>query len=207
MSQVAVLRCRCGKVEGRVIDASPSSVNRIVCYCDDCQAFAHALHRADLLDANGGSDIVQVAPAALDFVRGREHIAGLRLGPRGLYRFYATCCATPLGNTMGTAIPFVGIEAHGFRDADAVFGPPIGGIQGKFAMGTPPEGTVKPNLRLLARTLRKLLGWRFGGGASPHPFFDAGSKLPRPPLRVLSAAERDALRPLCGPVPARPAHA
>jgi hypothetical protein len=203
MSQIAVLRCRCGKVEGRVADASGAAVNRIVCYCDDCQAFAHQLGRADVLDVNGGSDIVQVAPAALEFVLGTEHIAGLRLGPKGLYRFHTTCCNTPLGNTVGTAIPFVGIVAQAFGDADVVFGPPIGGIQGKFAVGTPPEGTVKPNLRLLARAIRKVLGWRFGGKALPHPFFDSSSRAPRYGLRVLTPAEREALRPLCGPMPAK----
>ena len=36
----------------------------MVCYCDDCQAFLHYLGRADLLDALGGTDIVQMAPAA-----------------------------------------------------------------------------------------------------------------------------------------------
>jgi hypothetical protein len=61
------LSCRCGTVRGRVAEASPSSVNRIVCYCVDCQAFAHHLRRADVLDAHGGSDIVQVAPARLTF--------------------------------------------------------------------------------------------------------------------------------------------
>jgi hypothetical protein len=209
MSQVAVLRCRCGKVEGRVVDASGSTVNRVVCYCDDCQAFAHALNRADVLDAHGGSDVVQVAPAALEFVRGTELIAGLRLGPRGLFRFHATCCNTPIGNTMGTSIPFVGIVAHAFADADALFGPPIGGIQGKFAVGTPPAGTVKPDLRVIARSIRKVLGWKLHGKATPHPFFEPGAKAPRYPLRVLTPAERDALRPLCGPMaaPTQPARA
>ena len=65
MSARAEFRCRCGEVRGFVADASPRTVNRVVCYCDDCQAFAHRLGRADLLDAHGGSDVVQVAPASL----------------------------------------------------------------------------------------------------------------------------------------------
>jgi hypothetical protein len=207
MSQVAELRCGCGKVEGRVQNASGPTVNRVVCYCDDCQAFAHQLGRADLLDAHGGSDIVQVAPAALEFMRGSEHIVGLRLGPKGLYRFYAKCCNTPLGNTVGTGIPFVGILAQAFTAADATFGPPIGGIMGKFSIGTPPEGTVKPNFRLLGRAIKMVLGWRLTGKAWPHPFFERGARQPRYPLHVLSLAEREALRALCGPLPAQPARA
>ena len=96
MTKNATLQCRCGEVRGVVTDVSPNTVNRVVCYCDDCQAFLHHLGRADLLDAHGGSDIVQIAPASLSFVHGKERIVGLRLTPKGLYRWYASCCRTPL---------------------------------------------------------------------------------------------------------------
>ena len=76
MKSHAKLRCRCGEVSGRVSGASPSKLNRVVCYCSDRQAFAHYLGRADLLDAQGGSNIVQAAPASVTFDRGTEHIAG-----------------------------------------------------------------------------------------------------------------------------------
>ena len=72
MSRVAEFRCRCGEVRAIVSDASPRAANRVVCYCGDCQAFAHRLGRADLLDAHGGSDIGQVAPASLSFVQGQD---------------------------------------------------------------------------------------------------------------------------------------
>jgi len=65
------VRCRCGEVKGVVTGASPRTVNRVVCYCDDCQAYAHQLGRPDLLNAKGGSDIVQIAPSALSITRGR----------------------------------------------------------------------------------------------------------------------------------------
>src|SRR5690349_1155068 len=41
------LRCRCGHTRGVASNVSPSSGLRFVCYCRDCQAFAHFLHRAD----------------------------------------------------------------------------------------------------------------------------------------------------------------
>jgi len=34
------LKCKCGKVKGRATDITPSSGNRVVCCCSDCQAFA-----------------------------------------------------------------------------------------------------------------------------------------------------------------------
>src|SRR5262244_3439281 len=117
MSTRMEVHCRCGEVRGFVADASPNTVNRVMCYCDDCQAFVHHLGRADLLDAHGGTDIVQVAPASLVSHHGTERIVGLRLAPKGLYRWYASCCKTPLGNTVGPAIPFVGIVAQAFEGA------------------------------------------------------------------------------------------
>jgi len=205
MSQTAELRCRCREVAALLTNASRRTVNRAVCYCDDCQAFVHYLGRSDLLDVQGGSDIVQVAPASLVFQRGMDRIEGVRLTPRGLYRWYAGCCRTPVGNTLGPALPFVGILAHTFAvgatGVDAIFGKPVGAAFGKYAMGTAPEGSTRFNLGLTARMISKFLGWRLKGQTWPHPFFDRGSRAPKRPVVTVSRAERDALRPLCGPSP------
>lgn len=202
MNPTIELRCRCGGVEGRLEDAAPGTVNRVVCYCRDCQAFLHRLGRTDLFDSHGGTDIVQVAPARLAFTRGADRITGLRLGPKGLFRWYASCCNTPLGNMVSPGIPFVGIIAQAFRAPDDAFGRPVAGIYGQFAVGEPPPGSTGLNLRLLARAARMVLGWKLGGKAWPHPFFDRTTGAPRYPVAVLSPDEREALRPLCGPRPA-----
>jgi hypothetical protein len=206
MAKEMELRCRCGEVVGRVENASPQKVNRVVCYCDDCQAFAHQLGRADLLNRQGGTDIIQVAPAALTILKGRQHIAGLRLSPKGLFRFYTTCCNTPIGNTLSPAIPFVGIVAQVFDDnpktVDGVFGPPIGAILGKYAIGKPPADSTGINLPVLLRAITKVLGWRLRGRAWPNPFFQPKTREPVYPLTVLAQEQREALRPLCGPKPA-----
>jgi hypothetical protein len=206
MAKEVGVRCRCGEVEGVVANASPQKVNRVVCYCDDCQAFLHQLGRADLLNGQGGTDIVQVAPASLTFTRGQNRIAGVRLTTKGLFRWYATCCNTPVGNTLGPAIPFVGIVAQTFdggpQRAQSVFGAPLGAILGKHAIGPPPAGSTGINLTLLLRAITKVLGWRLRGRAWPHPFFHLKTREPIYPLQVLSSEERDELRPLCGPHPA-----
>ncbi len=201
------VRCRCGEVRGIVTKASPRTVNRVICYCDDCQAFAHQLGRVDLLDDKGGTDIVQIAPAALSFTQGQHRIAGLRLTPKGLYRWHASCCNTPVGNTLGPAVPFVGIPVQSFDAArpDDLFGAPIGAILGKYAVGDPPAGSTGLNLSLLLRAIGKVLGWRLGGKTWPHPFFARETRAPVYPLTVVSRERREALRALCGPRPTAPA--
>ena len=108
----------------------------------------------------------------------------------------------------GPAIPFVGIVAQAFdADVDDVLGKPIGAIFGKYAVGTAPEGSTSWNVALYARAIRMVLGWRLGGRAWPNPFFDRTTRAPSHPLATLSAAERETLRPLCGPRPISPVRA
>jgi hypothetical protein len=204
VSKTAEFSCRCGEVQARLSNASPTTVNRCVCYCADCQAYLHHLGRTDLMDEHGGTDVVQVAPASLSFHRGSDRIVAVRLGPKGLFRWYASCCKTPVGNTAGPAIPFIGIVAHGFGGraaADDAFGKPVGGVLGKYAIGTPPPGSTGLNAKLVLRVLALVLGWKLRGRTWPHPFFDRATGAPKHPVTVLSRAERDALRPLCGPRP------
>lgn len=205
MTHELQLSCRCGAVRGVVTGVSASSVNRMLCYCSDCQAAAHQLHRADILDDQGGSEIVQVAPATMRILAGHEQIRGMRLSGKGLHRFYASCCNTPIGNSMGLALPFVGIPIQAFAlDGDAasrdkVFGPPRGAAFGQHAIGTPPEGSTGVNPRMLAGVVWRLLKWALSRQGSPNPFFDSATKKPSFPVETLSMGERDALRPLCGP--------
>jgi hypothetical protein len=102
---------------------------------------------------------------------------------------------------MSPAIPFVGLAAQTFSAPDETFGKPIGAILGKFAIGAPPEGSTKVNVRLIGRAIRMVLGWRLTGRVWPHPFFDRATGRPGYPVTTLSKDERDALRPLCGPRP------
>ena len=121
------LRCRCGKVRGRV-DARRAYA-RATCYCLDCQAYARHLGASGMTDAHGGTDIVAMNPEAVTFTEGEEHIAGLCLQEGGLLRWYAGCCRTPLGNTpRDGGMAYVGVvtaclpdkagveEAFGARD-------------------------------------------------------------------------------------------
>lgn len=197
----ATMSCRCGKVEGTLADASPGWVNRAVCYCDDCQAFAHWLGRADLLDAHGGTDVVQFAPAAFTIDKGHEEIACMRLGPKGVFRFYARCCNTPVGNTVKPSIPFIGqpVQVFAGQDPDRRFGPPAGRIMARFAIGKPANATQGIGPWLMVTAVAKVLWWRLTAGAAPHPLMNRDTGEPLYSVTILSRQERDALRPLCGP--------
>jgi hypothetical protein len=201
MGEQIELRCRCGEVRGMASDLSPRTVNRVVCYCDDCQAFAHQIGRADLLDSQGGSDIVQLAPAAFCFTQGQHRIVGLQLKPNGLFRWYASCCNTPVGNTLTPRIPFVGLLAPAFDQTrwDDAVGAPSGAIFGKFAVGGPPPHSTGPNLPLVWQAIRRLLGWWIKRRAWPHPFFSRETGAPLYAVTVLSREQREALRAKCGP--------
>ncbi|MBL8564606.1 MAG: hypothetical protein JNM89_02695 [Hyphomicrobiaceae bacterium] len=202
---MAKFACRCGAVQGTVAEASPQAVNRVICYCDDCQAFAHHLGRPDLLDEHGGTDIIQVAPAMISFDAGREYIAGIRLSPNGLHRWYARCCNTPMGNTVGPSIPLVGTVAQVFHTngqvADRLFGRPAGAIMAQYAIGAPEGASRRIGSRLMLSSIAKVIGWRLKGKAWPNPFFDRATKRPHYRVTVVPETERQRLRAFCGPTP------
>ena len=86
------LRCRCGTVRGWV-SKPDRAMGRAVCYCKDCQAYGHFLGKpAEVLDALGGSDVVATHPKHVTLTHGRDAIACMSLSPKGLLRWYASCC-------------------------------------------------------------------------------------------------------------------
>lgn len=199
------VRCRCGHVTGRATGVSPGTVNRAMCYCDDCQAAAHHFGRPDLLDEHGGTEVVQLAPAALTFTSGADKLGALRLSPKGLHRWHARCCQTPLGNTLTPGIPFVGLPIGAFPSLteaaarDEAFGPLRARIQRKFAIGTPPADGTLAGLRMGLHLVKLMTHWKLRR-TWPHPFFSRDGQ-PRYPITVLTRDERAALRPRCGPHP------
>lgn len=141
------LRCQCGAVRGQLTDHRIERATRVTCLCDDCQAFARWLGRPDVLDARGGSDILQVAPATLRYDSGGDLLRCMQLGPKGPHRGYTACCRQPAGNTLArTRSPFAGvvtgmIEVPAGSSLDALIGPSRGGVHGRFALGgCPPRG-------------------------------------------------------------------
>ena len=171
--------------------------NHVVCMCDDCQTFAHFLDRADIiLDSSGGTTIYQTTPARL-VLDGKERLRCVRLSPKGLMRWYAGCCNTPVANTMaGPRLPFAGLLSPLFSraEAESVVGPVIAKCFSKFATGAPPPGSYKKTpARLILRMMRQFAIGFVRKQNRPNPFF-ASDGLPIVEPTILSKDERNALR-------------
>ena len=193
------VRCSCGALSGRAVAGPGHRGNRLVCYCDDCQSFAHFLERADdVLDRHGGTEVFQMSPSDLEFLSGRAHLAAVRLTPKGLLRWYAGCCNTPIGNTLATpGLPFVGVInacAHPGtegRSIDDVQGPVKACIMGRFAKGDrdglDAHKSIPPSM--MVRFMWNALRWRFRRDRRSTPFFDWDTRRPVVEPKVLSDAE------------------
>ena len=199
-SRELTFRCSCGRVRGALHDLGPGRLNRAVCYCDDCQAFARWLGRQGIVDTHGGSDIVQVAQSQVSVSEGRDLLRSMRLSGKGMIRWYTDCCRSPAGNLMPShRSPFVGIasaslDAGEGRSLDDVVGKPAGSIFGRYAVGgCPPHVHPKVPASLVLPTARFLLGSLVRGGHVPSPYFEGRRPVSAP--RVLTVAERDELRP------------
>jgi hypothetical protein len=178
---------------------APSTAFRFVCYCKDCQAFSRFLERPDVLDAAGGTDIVQIPPARLRLAAGTDAVRCVRLSNR-VFRWYADCCRTPIANTAGPRFPVIGLihsfiqdAPHG-RSRDEVLGPPLCRIFERSAVPPlPPNAPPPPSVLLFAKRGASLLGWWLRGLGRPTPFFDNVSGAPISVPRVLTPSERAAL--------------
>jgi hypothetical protein len=146
---------------------------------------------------------VPVYPAELKILAGREVLKCLRLSPKGLYRWYAGCCNTPVANTR-PGFPWLGIvhRAYSVKDPgylEKTFGPIKSRIQGRFAKGTPPSGTASNiDLNGFIAVLPFLLKGMLTGKAKRSPFFEKDGATPIVQPLILSLEERNAVRQRLG---------
>jgi len=186
------LQCRCGTIRGFVHD--PQRANRAVCYCYDCQAFAHFLGKSEeILDDRGGSEVIQVLPSNVTLTEGVEALACVRLTAKGLLRWYAGCCNTPIGNTLDNfKISFIGLvhtclESSG-RPLQESFGPVRAWVNTKGAKATPKPKVVGMGTTILW-FLANVARARIDGSYRRTPFFFVDNGTPIVAPRVLSPDE------------------
>jgi hypothetical protein len=190
-------------MQGTARDVGPRRGVRVLCYCRDCQTFAEFLERPELLDRHGGTEVFQMTPARVSFHAGHDQLACMRLSSKGLMRWYARCCNTPLANTMAKPkLAFVGVISACWDpqlDAAArddllgplrsrVNGPGHAATDGSMAKIDPlPVGTI-------VRAIGVMLAGKLRGEHQPSPFFEHDTGAPKVAAKVLEPAEREALR-------------
>lgn len=186
MKSDLILKCGCGALSGVAKDVSPSTGNHIACLCNDCQTYARHLKRGkDVLDEDGGTQIFQLTPAQLKLTRGLENLRCLRLTEKGLLRWYASCCNTPVANTVASAkVPFAGVPTIFISTGGESLGPILGRVNGKDK--PLPIGLILRSIRIIGSAWLK-------GKHKPSPFFDADGKPIVLPY-VLSPEELEAAR-------------
>lgn len=186
MTSIA-LKCNCGQVQGTAHNIKASDGTRVICCCNDCQAFAKHLNAEEItLDQYGGTDIFQMTPTQISIEQGQEHLQCMRLTKKGVLRWYASCCNTPVANTIKASLPFAGV-IHTFmnlENRDETLGPVRAHVQIQHAIGAPdyPNASEKFPLTLIGRMMRKILIKKITTKQSPSVFFGDDGRPSAKPL-------------------------
>ncbi|MBL7555217.1 MAG: hypothetical protein JNM24_05285 [Bdellovibrionaceae bacterium] len=192
------VQCQCGQVKAHIKNFPHQSPGRLVCYCDDCQSYLHYLKKNDLLDANGGTEIVPVYPVNFQFTQGQDLVRGIRLSPKGLYRWYASCCQTPIANTQAK-MPWIGMLSSMLpykseTERTQALGNVKSRVMGAFALGQPPaDASSKFKPKDFLSVVPFILKGLVTGKNKNHPFFKLPSYEPKSAPYVLTLEERKTL--------------
>jgi hypothetical protein len=149
------------------------------------------------LDTKGGTDVIQTVPANLTFTEGRQVLACMRLTEKGLVRWYAKCCNTPIGNTAADLrISFIGLIHTCLKDRDRTLDESFGPVRmwsftkgAKVAVKSHPLAMIAGILRIMAM----LLHARINGDYKRTPLFVPHTGAPVAAPKILGESERAAL--------------
>ncbi|MEM8978843.1 MAG: DUF6151 family protein [Pseudomonadota bacterium] len=179
------LSCTCGSLQGVLKDVSPRTGTHLICHCDDCRAANNHIGKSDPGDE--GIDLFQTTPDKIEIVKGGGNLGIMRLGPRGLMRWYATCCNTPMFNTLASAkLPFVGVQAASLEAPDEL--PRVTSRMHKKGKDGKPkhQGAGRAGFKIVQR----MAAARISGRWKDTPFFDATTLDPVVEPQVLTRKER-----------------
>lgn len=177
--------CNCGALRGQLEADVLKSGTHVACFCTDCRAAELYFGQPD--PAPGPLEFLQTTPDKITLTKGAEHLGLFRLGPNGLFRWYATCCNTPLFNTLKTPkLPFVGLPTKRLTPVVE-----LGPITARHAIPngdgtTRNEGVGRAALSVLVR----MFAARLSGRWRQTPFFDIPSGQPVSEPVIPSKEER-----------------
>ena len=187
------LQCQCGALRGHV--SHTHRAVRGVCYCKDCRAYSHHLgNELTTHDSLGGAEFVATQSKYVSFADGLQNLACLSLSEKGLLRWYAKCCRTPIGNTARSwKVPYVGLVHSCLKSDPAAFERSFPRVEMRVYTGSAKQAPPGMGLRTmvaLAGFIPQVMASGINGTYKQTPFFGAPAGLPTAPVTVLSEAER-----------------
>ncbi len=195
--QALAFQCQCGAIQGAVQESAPPTGRRLVCHCNDCQAFAHYLGREkQMLDDHAGTHVYQMDSSKFEIAKGQDKLACVTVTGGPLLRWYCTDCRTPIANTLSsTRFAFLSLILSGFDagQTDRILGPDVEHVA--IASGVGDLGKVKtasmPGMlwNLLVRTIKA----RLHPELRKSPLFDHDTGKPLAMPIKLETAERLAI--------------
>lgn len=184
------IQCDCGEFQAEISDGWKSSPGRLVCYCDDCQAFVNQIGRQDVLDEHGGTEVIPVYPSDITVLSGLDKLCHTVLSKKGPKRISTLCCNSPILNTRAK-FPWAGIFNTALLAADknsvGKFGKIKARIMGAFATSTPPykvSNKIAPRDMLVVMPF--ILKGKIFGKHKQSPFFKEDGYSPVSVLRAES---------------------
>ncbi len=133
-----------------------------------------------------GRDIFQMPISYVQITAGIEEVRCVRLTDKGMHRWYAECCKTAIGNSLGPAAPFMGV-IHTIMDNGSTRELDVGPVRGYWrteaALGTvPPEHKANTSMfRIITRAIFSMGMWKLRGLNKPSSFFTAdGTPISKP---------------------------
>jgi hypothetical protein len=187
------IQCQCGALRGLL--ERPQQALHGICYCKDCRAYARHLGILSRThDALGGVEFVATQARYLSFSQGTQHLACVSLSEKGLLRWYARCCATPIGATpRNWKIPYVGLVHTCLKAEPATFERTFPRLQMRVNTGSapqPPPGLALKTLVSLASLIPRIVADGITGAYKTTPFFQPPTGAPITSVTVLSEAQR-----------------
>lgn len=181
--------CACGSLRGHLSPEALRAGTRVICHCADCRA--GELYHGQPDPQDSGVDLLQISPHMIEITSGAQHLSLLQLSPRGLYRWYAGCCGTPLCNTLKSPkLPFAGVLVRRLDDPSVLRPAKVRAFVPQA--GRPPRhyGAGRMTYGLVFRMATALLSgkWR------QTPFFDTATGKPSAQPLVITKEQRAALR-------------
>jgi hypothetical protein len=190
--------CHCGSLNGEM--AEPQKAIRGICYCRDCQTYAHFLGKPrTILDSSGGTDVIATLAKYVSFKGSTKSLACLSLTENArLLRWYATCCNTPIANTLRNhRMPYVGLihSCLGVNAAelDKAFSQVQLHLNVESAT-TPPNAVPIGKLAALSKYVPALILSRVSGSYRHSPFFEGNDRRPVAMPRILTSHELENAR-------------